>query len=130
MTLLANFGLLAFLALSAYVLAIGGDLSFGQQALFGIGAYAGASATVLGSWSLAVALLLAAAVGIAAGFVLRALTLRLRALGFSLATLAAAETVRQALAVVRVQRAGADGELVGPNGAEGFAGSAMCSSTG
>ncbi|RQR58127.1 branched-chain amino acid ABC transporter permease [Burkholderia sp. Bp9002] len=122
MTLLANFGLLAFLALSAYVLAIGGDLSFGQQALFGIGAYAGASATVLGGWPLVAALVLAAVVGIVAGFVLRALTLRLRALGFSLATLAAAEAVRQALAVVRVQRAGVDGELVGPNGAEGFAG--------
>ncbi|KWE64042.1 inner-membrane translocator [Burkholderia ubonensis] len=122
MTLLANFGLLAFLALSAYVLAIGGDWSFGQQAPFALGAYAGAAATVLLAWPLAAALALAAAVGVAAGLVLRALTLRLHALGFSLATLAAAETVRQALAVVRVQRPGADGEPVGPNGAEGFAG--------
>ncbi|KVM52674.1 inner-membrane translocator [Burkholderia ubonensis] len=122
MTLLANFGLLAFLALSAYVLAIGGDWSFGQQAPFALGAYAGAAATVLLAWPLAAALALAAAVGVAAGLVLRALTLRLHALGFSLATLAAAETVRQALAVARVQRPGADGEPVGPNGAEGFAG--------
>ncbi|KWE56194.1 hypothetical protein WL76_11955 [Burkholderia ubonensis] len=56
MTLLANFGLLAFLALSAYVLAIGGDWSFGQQAPFALGAYAGAAATVLLAWPLAAAL--------------------------------------------------------------------------
>jgi branched-chain amino acid transport system permease protein len=122
MTLVANLGLLSYLALSAYVLAIGGDLSFGQHALFALGAYAGAAATVLASWPLAAALVLAAAVGITAGLALRAATLRLRGLDFSLATLAAAETIRQLLLVVRVQQPGPDGEPVGPDGAEGFAG--------
>ncbi|UVS95985.1 branched-chain amino acid ABC transporter permease [Burkholderia glumae] len=122
MTLVTNLGLLSFLALSAYVLAIAGDFSFGQQALFAIGAYAGASATVLGGWPLGAALAVAAAAGALAGWLLRAATLRLSGLRFSLAMLAAAETIRQLLLLIRVQRPGPDGEPIGPGGDEGFAG--------
>ncbi|MEX3628926.1 MAG: branched-chain amino acid ABC transporter permease [Burkholderia sp.] len=103
MSLLTNLGLLSFLALSTYVLAIGACL--------------GASCTVLGGWPLGAALPLAAAAGTLAG-----LLLRLAGLGFSLATLAAAETVRQLLLMLRLQRPGPDGEPLGPDGDEGFAG--------
>ncbi|AJK46397.1 branched-chain amino acid ABC transporter permease [Burkholderia plantarii] len=122
MTLITNLGLLSFLALSAYVLAIAGDFSFGQQALFAIGAYVGASATVLGDWPLGAALAVAAAAGALSGWLLRAATLRLSGLRFSLAMLAAAETIRQVLLLIRLQRPGPDGEPIGPGGDEGFAG--------
>ena len=35
---LTNIGLFSFLALSAYLLLIAGEMSFGQQAFFGVGA--------------------------------------------------------------------------------------------
>ena len=44
---MTNVGLFSFLALSGYLLLIAGELSFGQQAFFGIGAYAAGIATAM-----------------------------------------------------------------------------------
>ena len=46
-SVLTNMTLIAFLALSAYLVLVVGEVSFGQQAFFGIGAYITASATAL-----------------------------------------------------------------------------------
>ena len=120
-SVLANIGMFSFLALSAYLLLITGEISFGQQAFFAIGAYASGIATALWGLPLALALVIGAvAGGIAAGLV-GLLTLRTRGLYFAMATLAFAELVRlglqQWIYVRQVQ-----GEPVGPNGVDGFRG--------
>ena len=79
-SVLANIGMFSFLALSAYLLLITGEISFGQQAFFAIGAYASGIATALWSLPFALALVIgAAAGGIAAGLV-GVLTVRTRGL--------------------------------------------------
>jgi branched-chain amino acid transport system permease protein len=98
---LTNIGLFSFLALSAYLLLVAGEMSFGQQAFFGVGAYAGGVLTALYGWPLPFAALAAMALGAAAQFLVGLPTLRLRGLYFAMATL---------------------GELVGPDGTQGFRG--------
>ena len=49
---LTNIGLLSFVALSAYLLLVAGELSFGQQAFFGVGAYAAGIGTAMLGWPL------------------------------------------------------------------------------
>ncbi|NKC11703.1 MAG: branched-chain amino acid ABC transporter permease [Gammaproteobacteria bacterium] len=115
----SNMGMIAFIALSAYLLLIVGEISFGQQAYFAIGAYASGVATALWGWSFLA--------GLGAGIVSAALaaglvalpTLRLRGLYFSVVTLAFAEMVRLGFEVFTYQ-VEIDGELVGPNGSDGF----------
>ena len=63
---LSNIGVMSFLALSAYLLLLTGEISFGQQAFFAIGAYAAGIATALWSIPLGVGLAFAAATGAAA----------------------------------------------------------------
>jgi branched-chain amino acid transport system permease protein len=120
--ILANTGLLAFLALSAYVLLIGGEMSFGQQAFFAIGAYAAGMVTTLAALPLGVALLIAVVLGAMAAHGVGLITLRLRGLYFSMATLAAAEAVRIFFELFTWRTVAADGKVLGPNGAEGFGG--------
>ncbi|VFR16418.1 Branched-chain amino acid transport system permease protein LivM (TC 3.A.1.4.1) [plant metagenome] len=129
LSLAANVGLLAFLALSAYVLLIGGEISFGQQAFFGLGAYGAGLVTVLGGAPLWAALLVAGLIGALAGGALGALTLRLRGLYFSMSTLAAAEATRVALQWLSWRQGvpsdgprGSPPEMAGPDGAAGFGG--------
>ena len=45
LTIISNIGMISLIALSAYLLLVTGQISFGQQAFFGISAYAGAIAT-------------------------------------------------------------------------------------
>jgi branched-chain amino acid transport system permease protein len=116
---LSNIGVLAFLALSAYLLLLTGEISFGQQAFFAIGAYAAGVATAMWAWPLAAGLLLGALAGAAAALMVGIPTLRLHGLYFAIATLAFAEMVRIAFELFRYQVA-INGELVGPNGADGF----------
>ena len=119
LTIISNIGMISLIALSAYLLLISGEISFGQQAYFGISAYAGAIATTLWGWPLWVALLFGSSLAaFAAGFV-GLLTLRISGLYFSIATLAFAEMVRLSLFELTYQ-VEIDGELIGPNGAEGF----------
>ncbi|HEY5635462.1 MAG TPA: branched-chain amino acid ABC transporter permease [Burkholderiales bacterium] len=118
---LTNIGLFAFLALSAYLLLVAGELSFGQQAFFGIGAYAGGIATALYGWPLPLALLAAMAAGGLAQLLIALPTLRLKGLYFAMATLAAAEMVRIGLELLHFRRM-VEGEAVGPDGTQGFRG--------
>jgi len=118
---LSNIGIISFVALSAYLLLLTGEISFGQQAFFAIGAYAAGIATALWGWPLGVALIWGAAAGAAAAVLVGVPTLRLHGLYFAVATLAFAEMVR-ILFELFVYLVPIDGELVGPNGADGFRG--------
>ena len=85
---LTNIGLLSFIAASAYILLIAGELSFGQQAFFGVGAYAAGIATAMLGIPLPVALLIAMLFGGTAAALVALPALRLHGLYFAVATLA------------------------------------------
>ena len=118
---LSNIGVIAFIALSAYLLLLTGEISFGQQAFFAIGAYAAGIATALWGWPLWLALGWGAAMGGVAAVLVGLPTLRLHGLYFAIATLAFAEMVRLLFEQFRYQVT-IDGEPVGPNGTDGFRG--------
>ena len=116
---LSNIGMLAFIALSAYLLLLAGLVSFGQQAFFGIGAYAAGIATVMWGLPLWAALVIGMTTGAAVGGIVGFVTRRLDGLYFAVASLAAAEMVRIGLELFHYQRRVA-GEWVGPAGVNGF----------
>jgi branched-chain amino acid transport system permease protein len=118
---LTNVGLLSFIAASAYLLLVCGELSFGQQAFFGAGAYAAAIATAMLGWALPLAVLAAVAAGGIAALLVGLATLRLRGLYFAMATLAAAEMMRILFELLHWQ-VDVAGERVGPDGTQGFRG--------
>jgi branched-chain amino acid transport system permease protein len=118
---LTNIGLFGFAALSAYLLLIAGELSFGQQAFFGVGAYAAGMATAMLGVPLPLAILAAMALGALAAALVGMPTLRLRGLYFAMATLAAAEMFRILFELLHWQ-VPVDGEPVGPDGTQGFRG--------
>jgi branched-chain amino acid transport system permease protein len=118
---LSNIGVISFIALSAYLLLLTGEISFGQQAFFAIGAYAAGVATALWGWPLGVALGWGAAVAGLAAVLVGIPTLRLHGLYFAVATLAFAEMVRLLFEQFRYQVV-IDGEPTGPNGSDGFRG--------
>jgi branched-chain amino acid transport system permease protein len=118
---LTNVGLFSFVALSAYLLLIAGELSFGQQAFFGVGAYAAGIATAMLQLSLPLGILIAMASGAAAAALVALPTLRLRGLYFAMATLAAAEMFRIGFELIHWQ-IDVEGEQVGPDGTQGFRG--------
>ena len=118
---LTNIGLFSFLALSAYLLLIAGEMSFGQQAFFGVGAYTGGMLTAIYGMPLPLAAVAAMASGALVALLVGLPTLRLRGLYFAMATLAAAEMARILFELLRFQRE-IGGELVGPDGTQGFRG--------
>jgi branched-chain amino acid transport system permease protein len=118
---LINIGLFAFLALSAYLLLVAGEMSFGQQAFFGVGAYSGGMLTAMYGVPLPLAAIVAMALGAFAALLVALPTLRLRGLYFAMATLAAAEMARILFELLHFQRE-IEGEPVGPDGAQGFRG--------
>jgi branched-chain amino acid transport system permease protein len=118
---LTNVGLFSFVALSAYLLLIAGELSFGQQAFFGVGAYAAGIATAMLGLSLPIGVLIAMALGATAAALVALPTLRLRGLYFAMATLAAAEMFRILFELIHWQL-DVEGEMVGPDGTQGFRG--------
>lgn len=118
---LTNIGLFSFLALSAYLLLITGEMSFGQQAFFGVGAYTAGILTAMYGVPLPVAAVAAMALGALAALLIGLPTLRLRGLYFAMASLAAAEMARILFELFHFQRM-LDGELVGPDGTQGFRG--------
>ena len=120
-SVMANMGMIAFVALSAYLLLIVGQISFGQQGFFAIGAYMAGICTAVWQLPLALAILAAATVAGITGLLLGLPTLRLRGLYFAVSTLAFAEMVRLLLNVF-YYRVEIDGEPVGPEGSEGFRG--------
>src|SRR5918992_1286844 len=118
-SVLSNIGVISFVALSAYLLLLTGEISFGQQAFFAIGAYAAGMATAMWGWPLALGIVFGAVVGAACAVLIGVPTLRLRGLQFAIATLAFAEMVRILFELFRYQ-VEIDGEPVGPNGTDGF----------
>jgi branched-chain amino acid transport system permease protein len=118
-SVVSNIGLFSFLALSAYLLLLTGEISFGQQAYFALGAYGAGIATAMWGWPLAMAIVWAVMIGMAAGALVALPTVRLRGLYFSIATLAFAEMVRHGFLIFTYRR-DIDGYEVGPLGAEGF----------
>ena len=119
--ILTNIGLISFIALSAYLLIVAGEMSFGQQGFFGVGAYTAGVATAMYGIPLPVAAALAMGAGAAAALLVGLPTLRLRGLYFAMATLAAAEMFRIIFELIHFQR-DIDGEPVGPDGTQGFRG--------
>src|SRR5215468_281962 len=93
-SVLANIGVISFIALSAYLLLLTGEISFGQQAFFAIGAYAAGIATAMWGWPLGAAIAWGALLAGGAAVLVGVPTLRLHGLYFSVATLAFAEMVR------------------------------------
>jgi branched-chain amino acid transport system permease protein len=118
---LTSIGLLSFVAASAYLLLIAGELSFGQQAFFGVGAYAAGICTAMLGLPLFLGLLIAMIFGAAAAALVGLPALRLRGLYFAMATLAAAEMLRILFELFHWQVEVA-GETVGPDGTQGFRG--------
>ena len=74
---LSNIGVISFVALSAYLLLLTGEISFGQQAFFAIGAYAAGIATAMWGWTLILALGFGALAGALAAALVGLPTLRL-----------------------------------------------------
>ncbi|MCY4244267.1 MAG: branched-chain amino acid ABC transporter permease [Gammaproteobacteria bacterium] len=120
-TVLSNIGMISLIALSAYLLLVCGEISFGQQAYFGIGAYISGIATAMWGWPLWSGMLAGGLIGASAAAFVGALTLRINGFYFSIATLAFAEMMRLLLYVFRYQ-VEIGGELVGPDGENGFHG--------
>jgi len=118
---LTSIGLLSFVAASAYLLLIAGELSFGQQAFFGVGAYAAGIATAMLGLPLFLGLLIAMVCGAAVAALVGLPALRLRGLYFAMATLAAAEMLRILFELFHWQ-VEIGGETVGPDGTQGFRG--------
>jgi branched-chain amino acid transport system permease protein len=98
-----------------------GEISFGQQAFFAISAYTSGMATAMWGWPLWAGLLWGGGVAAMAAFLLGIMTLRLHSMYFSIATLAFAEMIRL-LFVISSYQIEINGEMVGPDGAEGFQG--------
>ena len=119
LTVISNIGIISLIALSAYIILVTGEISFGQQAYFGISAYAGAIATTLWHWPFWVAILFGSILAALTAGLVSALTVRIRGLYYSIATLAFSEMVRLSLLKFSYQKE-IDGELIGPHGAEGF----------
>jgi branched-chain amino acid transport system permease protein len=118
---LTNIGLFAFVALSAYLLLLAGELSFGQQGFFGVGAYAAGMVTAMFGMSLFLAVLVAILLGAVCAALVGLPTLRLRGLYFAMASLAAAEMLRIGFELLHWQ-VEVGGERVGPDGTQGFRG--------
>ena len=117
--ILSNMGMISFIALSAYLILIVGEISFGQQAFFAISAYASGIASAMWGWPFLPSLIWGASISGLAGLIVAIPTLRVRGLYFAIATLAFAEMVRLVFEIFTYQ-VEIDGELVGPNGSEGF----------
>ena len=102
--LASDMAIMSLLALSAYLLLVVGRVSFGQQAFFGLGAYASGVMSALYAWPLAAALALGVAVGALCSWALALPTMRLSGLHYAVATLAFGEIARIALNALHWQR--------------------------
>ena len=117
--LLSDMTIMSLLALSAYLMLLVGRISFGQQAFFGLGAYAAGVMSVMFHMPLAVALAMGVGLGAFASWFLALMTIHLSGLHYAVATLALGEMSRILLGWWTWQRPSEDGD-VGPAGIEGF----------
>lgn len=117
-------GVNVILAYSVYASFMSGQVSIGQAAFFGVGAYVGASLTVLAGFHLAPAVLIAGLCGALLSLFVGIPTLRLKGYHFTIATVAFAEAVRVILHNLRYGRPRVDGAVgdqwLGPDGPVGF----------
>ena len=111
--------LISFIAISAYLILIVGEVSFGQQAFFGVGAYMTATSTALLGLDIVIALFFAFIVSASFALVLSFLTVRLSGLYFAVASLSFAELFRLSLYKVEYT-VETNAGTIGPNGPEGF----------
>ena len=118
-TILTNMTLISFIAISAYLILIVGEVSFGQQAFFGIGAYITATSTTLLGLDIVIALFFSFMVSASFALVLSVLTVRLSGLYFAVASLSFAELLRLSLYKIEYTVETSSG-TIGPNGPEGF----------
>jgi branched-chain amino acid transport system permease protein len=116
---LSIIGLHILLGMSVYLVAITGQLSFGQQGFYGIGAYLAGVSTALWGMHLFPAVLLGMAAAGVMGFLVGFPALRVKGLYLGIATFGFGEIVRLVFLNVRYTKM-IGGKLVGPNGAEGF----------
>ena len=107
------------LGLSVYLVAITGQLSFGQQGFYAIGAYLAGIGTALWGIPLPVAILCGVGAAGVVGFLVGFPALRVKGLYLGIATFGFGELVRLTFLNIRYTKM-IDGKLVGPNGAEGF----------
>ncbi len=117
--LVTQTGIHILLGLSVYTVALTGQVSFGQQGFYAIGAYVSAIATVLWGVPLLPALLLGTVVSAFIGVMVGFPALRVKGLYLAIATFAFGEIVRNGLNILYVTRE-VNGIEVGPVGPEGF----------
>jgi branched-chain amino acid transport system permease protein len=117
-------GINVLLAYSVYASYMTGQVSIGQAAFFGIGAYAAASLTVLGGADLVTAVAAGGLAGMIASLFVGIPTLRLKGYYLTIATVAFAEATRVVLHNLRYGKprpTGAVGDTwQGPDGPVGF----------
>jgi branched-chain amino acid transport system permease protein len=116
---LSIIGMHMLLGLSVYLVAITGQISFGQQGFYAIGAYLAGIGTALWGLHLLPAVLFGTLVAGAVGFLVGFPALRVKGLYLGIATFGFGELVRLAFLNIRYTKM-IGGRLVGPNGAEGF----------
>lgn len=119
LTLIGNAALLSMLAVSVYLVLLAGELSFGHQGFFGIGAYSAALATAGYDLHPLFGIGAAIVMGAIAGVALAVLTIPLKGLTFLLSTLAFGEMIRTGLGLWHFDPDGA-GPKSGPSGVEGY----------
>ncbi len=118
-SLVTQTGIHILLGLSVYTVALTGQVSFGQQGFYAIGAYVSAIATTLWGVPLLPALLLGMAVSTIVGVLVGFPALRVKGLYLAIATFAFGEIVRNGLNIIYITRE-VGGAEVGPVGPEGF----------
>jgi len=118
-SLVTQTGIHILLGLSVYTVALTGQVSFGQQGFYAIGAYVSAIATTLWGVPLLPALLLGMVISAFVGVLVGFPALRVKGLYLAIATFAFGEIVRNGLNIVYFTRK-VGGAEVGPVGPEGF----------
>jgi branched-chain amino acid transport system permease protein len=119
LAVLSIIGMHMLLGLSVYLVAITGQLSFGQQGFYAVGAYLAGIGTALWGLHLLPAILLGVLAAGVVGFLVGFPALRVKGLYLGIATFGFGELVRLSFLNLRYTKL-IDGRLVGPNGAEGF----------
>ncbi|NBS95871.1 MAG: branched-chain amino acid ABC transporter permease [Betaproteobacteria bacterium] len=115
----SDMAIMSLLALSAYLLLLVGRVSFGQQAFFGLGAYASGILSAMFHAPLLLALGFGMMFGALCSWLLAMPTMTLSGLHYAVATLAFGEMARIVLSGWQWQVSSPDGP-VGPAGIEGF----------
>lgn len=118
-SLITQAGIHILLGLSVYTVALTGQISFGQQGFYAIGAYVSAIATTVWDIALLPALVLGMGVSAIVGVLIGFPALRVKGLYLAIATFAFGEIVRNGLNSLYYTRE-VDGSEVGPVGPEGF----------